>query len=82
MKTILLMTMFFFVLSCKKGKDCPLQTYKIKCEERGPDAVFGGYNTGTNIYSIQTNCPKDAEREAKNMSYNFGESYRRCQVVP
>lgn len=83
MKTILVIVILFFVISCKKNsKECPLQTYTIECAERSPDAVFGGYNTGTNQYTIQSNCPEDAEKEAKNMSYDFGSQYRRCRVVP
>ena len=82
MKTILFISLLFFVTSCEKKSDCPLQTYKIQCAERSPDAVFGGYNTATKYYNIQANCPEDADREAKNMSYQFGGSYKRCYVMP
>jgi hypothetical protein len=82
MKIIFFIILLFFV-SCKKhSKECPLQTYQIVCEERAPDAVFGGYNTGTNYYGIQANCPDDAQREAKNISYEFGNLYKRCSVAP
>jgi hypothetical protein len=83
MKALFFIILLAFIFSCKKhSKECPLQTYQIVCDERVPDAVFGGYNTGTGYYSIQANCPDDAQGEAKDMSYEFGNLYRRCRVVP
>lgn len=83
MKTITIVSLLFFSLACKKNEEsCPLQTYTIACDERSPDAVFGGYLTHTNQYSIQSNCPQDAQKAADKMSYDFGGLYKRCRVVP
>ena len=55
--------------------------YNIECAERYPDLEFPGYLTGTNQYSIQSNCLEDAIEQARDMSYDFGGSYKHCQVV-
>ena len=69
--------------ACKKsGKECPLQTYNVECAQSSIDEVFGGYGTSTQQYTIQANCPEDAKKMAEDMSYNFGQSYKRCHVVP
>ena len=71
------------ILACKKsGKECPEKFYTIECEYSSFDEVFGGYNVGTRQQTIQSNCPEDAEKLAKKMSYTFGQTYERCKVVP
>ena len=82
MKIILISCLLISILSCKKGskETCPLQTYVIECVESYPDMEFGGYNTGTNVYTIQSNCVQDAINEASEMGYDFGRTYKRCFV--
>lgn len=81
-----LISLLFFAVSCNKGsgKSCPLQTYTIECSESMPDLEFGGYVSGTNQYIIEANCPEDAIKMAKDMSYDIEGSswYKHCYVIP
>jgi hypothetical protein len=83
MKTIII-ALLIFTISCKKGskETCPERTYNIECSESYPDFEFPGYLTGTNDYNIKSHCLDDAIEEARNMSYDFGQSYKHCQVKP
>lgn len=86
LKPFFIVLLFMVVVSfpaCKKsGKECALHTYKVECNQSSIDLVFGGYNTGTHQYTIQANCPEDAQKMAEDMSYNFGQSYKLCHVIP
>ena len=69
--------------SCSKSSKpaCPPRTYTISCAESYPDFEFPVYLTGTNVYSIESNCLEDAIKKAEDMSYGSGQIYKRCQVV-
>ena len=83
LKMVFLFIMVTSMLACKKsGQECPLKTYNIECEYSSYDEVFGGYNTGTSQQTIQSYCPEDAQNQAEDMSYDFGQTYERCKVVP
>lgn len=85
MKTLLFTCLVILFISCKKEdsqKQCPLQTFKIQCDTSTWDLEFGGYNTGTDNGTIQANCPKDAAKVAKDMSYDLGEVYKHCRIIP
>ena len=83
MKPIVITILILLVISCKKNskESCPEQTYNIECAEGYPDFEFSGYLTGTNRYSIQSCCLEDAIKAARDMSYDFGGSYKHCRVV-
>lgn len=73
------------MFACDKSEDkeCPINSFYIKCEESSIDFVFGGYLTGTKYYTIQAAyCPEDGQKLADDMSYSFGKSYKRCYVQP
>ena len=89
-KNLLVQAVLIFVFAviittmstCKKSSpQCPLQEYTIVCEERTWDAVFGGYDEGTTTSTIQANCPEDAQEKANDMSYHYGNIYKRCRVL-
>lgn len=80
---IIILLLAFSSISCSKdAKDCPLQDYTIECQEKTFDLVFGGYLTGIQRSTIRANCPEDAQRIANDMSYDFGNLYQHCKVVP
>jgi len=83
MKAVVFISLLLLVISCKKNskESCPEQTYNIECAEGYPDLEFPGYLTGTNRYSIQSYCLEDAIKAAQDMSYDFGGSFKHCQVV-
>lgn len=71
------------IVACKKEEAaCPLQEYTIQCDIRTWDAEFGGYDEATQTFTMKTHCPEDADAEAQNMSYDLGEVYKHCKVVP
>lgn len=72
------------MVACDKGeKECPLNTFRIECDESSVDFVFGGYLTGTHQYTIQASyCLDDGQKLADDMSYDFGQSYRHCRQLP
>ena len=84
MKTLLFTCLVIFFSSCKKEsiKQCPLQTYKIQCDTKSLNFEFGVYNTGTETFFIEANCPDDANKAAKDMSYDLGQLYKHCRVIP
>ncbi len=65
----------------KDSEECLLQDYKIVCSIQTWDPVFGGYDTGESEYTIQAHCPEDAQKQAKDMSYDYGNIYQHCHVV-
>jgi hypothetical protein len=83
MKPLFIIALSFVFLACKKNSKpaCPPRLYDISCEESYPDLEFSGYLTGTNVYTIESNCPEDAIKKAEEMSYGYGQIYKRCHVV-
>ena len=83
MKPLLLIILAVIFVSCKKNSKpaCPPRMYTISCAESYPDFEFPGYLTGTNLYTIESNCLEDAIKKAQDMSYGSGQIYKRCQVV-
>jgi len=69
---------------CKKEEkqSCPLQQYTMVCNYRVLDTEFGGYDQGTDTSVLETNCPGDADKIATEFSYDLGEQYRHCKIVP
>jgi hypothetical protein len=81
----LLFLLMISIPACKKSgihKQCPLQTYNLECRISTYDAVFGGYDRGIQYMTIQTHCPEDAQKLADDMSYNFGNTYKSCHIIP
>ena len=64
----------------KSSPECPIQEYTIVCDIQTWDAVFGGYDTGTSEGTIQAHCPEEAQKQAADISYNFGNVYKHCHV--
>jgi len=69
--------------TCKKSTpECPLQAYTIECYIKTWDAVFGGYDEGTETGTIQAHCPQDADKIAEDMSSTFNNVYKHCRIIP
>ena len=83
MKPMIFVGLLLLIVSCKKNskQECPARSYNISCDERYPDFEFSGYLTGTNVYTIESNCVEAAIKKAEEMSYEYGQIYKRCRVV-
>lgn len=83
MRAIFLLSLLLFFVSCKKNKrECPEQTYNIECNVSTPDFEFGGYLIDVDHFTIQSNCLEDAQKQASDMSYKYGQWYKICRVLP
>ena len=86
MKKIIYTSLIALILvtACsKKGQDCPLQQYHLQCDYRELDTEIGGlYHTGTSDSYFESHCPGDAEAFAKIWSYDSGDTYKHCRIIP